>query len=299
MIMEEHPDPQGDQRGSGRHRFLSELQLRRKEAVPVAHLVKYPREYISETLRTRTAAANERRLLHQARAGRDVCWESTDEPEPLVTVRISTYNRGPLVVERAIASAIRQTYERLEILVIGDHCDQATARAVGAVTDPRVRFINLAERGIYPSDPMHFWMVVGYAPANAALAIAQGKWIAPCDDDDEFTDDHVEVLLGEARRRRLEFVWSKTAMEVDAGTWAEVGTEPLALGHITHGSVLYAGALRLFRYSDSCWKLARPGDWDLWSRMRRAGVKMGFLDRVTYRYWPSSHGKAVNASRHP
>jgi hypothetical protein len=26
----------------------------------------------------------------------------------------------------------------------------------------------------------------------------------------------------------------------------------------------------------------QPADWDMWWRMQRAGVKMGFLDRVTY-----------------
>jgi glycosyltransferase involved in cell wall biosynthesis len=219
------------------------------------------------------------------RGSEDVCWAATDEAEPLVTVRIATYNRGPLVAERAISSAILQTYERLEILVIGDHCDEATERAVTSVKDPRLRFINLAERGLYPTDPLRRWMVAGTAPMNAALAIAQGAWIAPCDDDDEITDDHVEVLLREARRRRLEFVWSKALMELETGTWAEVGRWPLAWGGLTHGSVLYAGRLRFFRHNENTWKLAEPGDWNLWHRMQAAGVKMGFVDQVTYRHY--------------
>ena len=61
------------------------------------------------------------------------------------------------------------------------------------VKDPRLRFINLAQHGPYPIEPVHHWMAAGYAPANVALAIAQGKWITPCDDDDEITDDHVEI----------------------------------------------------------------------------------------------------------
>jgi hypothetical protein len=131
------------------------------------------------------------------------------------------------------------------------------------------------------------WLVAGAAPWNAGLAIAQGAWIAPCDDDDEITDDHVEVLLREARQRRLEFVWSKAAMEVEAGKWADVGSSPLAYAKITHGSVLYAGGLRFFRYNENGWKLLEPGDWNLWRRMQSAGVKMGFVDQVTYRYYLS------------
>ena len=117
---------------------------------------------------------------------------------------------------------------------------------------------------------------------NAALAIAQGAWIAPCDDDDELTDDHVEVLLADARLRRLEFVWSKALMQVDRDTWQEVGGSDLARDGTTHGSVLYASQLRFFRHNARAWKLAQPGDWNLWHRMQSARVRMGFVDRVTY-----------------
>ncbi|MHB8219926.1 MAG: glycosyltransferase family 2 protein [Acidimicrobiales bacterium] len=233
----------------------------------------------------------ERRLLAEIRGGDDVCWARDDEPEPLVTVRIATYDRGELVAERAIASALRQTYERLEVLVVGDHCDQETAAAVAGVRDPRVRFVNLAERGLYPTEPSLRWMVAGSAPMNAALAIAQGAWIAPCDDDDEFTEDHVEVLLAEARRRRLEFVWSKARMEVAAGEWRESGGPELTSDGTTHGSVFYASQLRFFRHNENAWKLAQPGDQNLWNRMQRAGVRMGFVDRVTYVHYLEAHGR--------
>jgi len=261
------------------------------------YLRKAPRQYGSELVRTHLATGDERRLLAQTRGDNDVCWAETDEAEPLVTVRIATYNRGSIVAERAIASAIRQTYERLEILVIGDHCDESTVRAVTSVNDPRLRFINLAEHGLYPKDPVLRWMVAGCAPMNAGLAVAQGSWIAPCDDDDEITDDHVEVLLREARARRLEFVWSKAATEVGAGKWSVIGSTPLAHGQVTHGSVLFAGELRFFRYNENSWKLAEPFDWNLWRRMHAAGVKMGFVDEVTYKYFEAYHrpGRAIRS----
>ncbi len=180
---------------------------------------------------------------------------------------------------------MRQSYQRLEILVIGDHCDELTERAVRSVNDPRVKFINLAEHGLYPPDTMQRWMVAGSIPMNAGLAIAQGKWITPCDDDDEMTDDHVEVLLREARQHRLEFVWSKAAFEVEPGKWVDVGKSRLVGGNVSHGSVLYAGGLRIFRYNENSWKLAEPLDWNLFRRMRAAKVKMGFLDQVTYRHY--------------
>jgi glycosyltransferase involved in cell wall biosynthesis len=244
-----------------------------------------PRLYTAERLRERMEGLEERRLLQLERGSNDLCWEEDDEPEPLVTVRIATYNRGQLVADRAIASALRQSYERLEILVVGDHCDEATERAVRGVKDRRMRFVNLPVRGSYPADAMHRWMVAGAAPMNAGLMLAEGKWIAPCDDDDELTDDHVEVLLAHARRSRLELVWSQAEAEKSPGVWRVLGSEPLAYGKISHGTVLYSGHLRHFRHSMTSWKLDEPADWNLWRRMARAGVRMGFLPRVTYRHY--------------
>jgi hypothetical protein len=53
--------------------------------------------------------------------------------------------------------------------------------------------------------------------------------------------------------------------------------------------VLYSAALRFMAYRGSSWRRRQPFDWNLWSRMARAGVRMGFLDAVTYRYFPSEY----------
>lgn len=224
----------------------------------------------------------ERRLLEQVRAGRDVCWPEGAEQEPLVTVRIATYDRGPVVAERALASAVAQTYERLEILVVGDHCTEETARAVRSVHDPRIRFVDLPTRGIYPPGAASRRKVAGSHPMNVARSLAQGAWLAPCDDDDEMTPDHVEVLLAHALAGRLEMVYSKANFEEAPGRWREVGSEPLRMGEISHGSVLLSTGLRFMEHSNTCWKLREPSDWNLWKRMQRIGVRIGFCDRVTY-----------------
>ena len=117
---------------------------------------------------------------------------------------------------------------------------------------------------------------------NAALFLARGDWIAPCDDDDELTPTHVEDLLRFAKSGHYEMVYSKAAMARPNGQWMIVGGPPLRDGRISHGSVLYSAGLRFFTYSDTCWKRAEPADWNLWKRMRRAGVRIGFHDQVTY-----------------
>jgi hypothetical protein len=243
------------------------------------------RSTLSERAFERQQRANEEIFLARARAGRDVCWTHDEaDPSPLVTVRIATYNRGQLLVDRAITSALAQTYTNLEVLVVGDHCDDATAQAAQSVTDPRVRFVNLPTRGLYPEDQRSRWMVAGTHPMNAGLVLARGDWIAPCDDDDEFTSDHVERLLAHALEHRLEHVWSRAAMLED-GAWRVTSGPPMRSGQISHGAVLYSAGLRFFRHSDTCWRLPEPGDWNLWRRMAAAGVRMGFLDHLTYYHY--------------
>lgn len=237
----------------------------------------------AELLREWATTVDERRLLREARGERDICWtEAPEDDEPLVTVRIATYNRGRLVAERALASAVEQSYEHLEVLVVGDACDEDTARAVSSVNDPRVRFVNLPRRGTYPTNPIDLWRVGGVHPMNAALYLARGHWIAPCDDDDELTPTHVEELLSVAQTGRFEMVYSKALLARPDGAWNTVGQQPLREGAISHGLVLYSAGLRFFSHSSTCWKLAEPADWNMWKRMRRAGVRIGFHDQVTY-----------------
>ena len=234
---------------------------------------------------TRLTVLDERRTLRQLRAGREVCW--VDEETPLVTVRIPTYNTGPLVAERALASAVSQTYENLEILVIGDNTNEETADAVRSVDDERIRFINLPAQGLYPELPHFRRKVAGAFPMTVGNYLARGAWIAPLDDDDEFLEDHVEVLLEAARAGRHEMVYSKAEDEVEPGRWIVTGSEPLARGEISHPTVLLRSELRFMPYSMTSWKRREPSDWNLWHRMQRIGVRIGFLDRVTSRYYLS------------
>lgn len=252
-----------------------------------------PKDFVSEWLRERIELKEERRLLLVSRSGRDVCWPD-EESDPLVTIRIATYNRGRLVADRSIASALAQTYPNIEVLVIGDACDEPTREAVEGVADPRVHFINLPARGLYPTDDRKRWMVAGSVPMNVGRLLAKGAWIAPCDDDDELSPDHVEVLLTEARARRLEMIYSKARMEIAPRQWEVVGSTPLTHGRITHGSVLYSTGLRFMPHSNTSWKLNEPSDWNLWRRMKKIGVKIGFLDRVTYKHYLEAYRRDID-----
>ena len=215
-------------------------------------------------------------LLEKARI--DVKFDSGTEP--LVSVIIPTYNRSRLLIERAIPSVLAQSYKNFELIVVGDHCTDDTEQLVKKIDDNRVKFVNLPVRGKYPEKGYNRWMVAGCIPRNRGLELASGEWIAPLDDDDEFTVHHLEELLSFAVQGGLEMVYGKVQMEKEPGKWINCGIWPLKYKNICHQGVLYHSRLRFLKYDVNAWKYNEPDDWNLVRRMREAGVKMGFLDKV-------------------
>ena len=235
--------------------------------------------------RVRRDAVEAVRRLAEARAGRDVCWPAGADDHPLVSITIPTYNRGRMLVERALASALAQTYDNIEVVVVGDCATAETVEAIASVADPRLRFENLAVRGPRPPEPERAWLTSGSRPYNRTLDLARGQWIAPTADDDELTCDHVEVLLREAIERRLEFVYGATWMEQPDSTWFRLGHWPPELAGFGAGAVLYSSGLRFLRYDEECWREDEPNDWNLWRRIMEAGARMGYVDRVVFRHY--------------
>lgn len=211
------------------------------------------------------------------------------EGDPLVSVRIATYHAPDLLCERAIASLLRQTYTNWEALVVGDHCTDDTEERVRAVGDPRIRFWNLPFRGPYPDDPRARWLVAGANPANAGIRASRGAWIAPLDHDDEWEDDHIEVLLREAQRTQAELVYGRMrVVNEETGEQSELGAWPPAMGQFAFQGAIHHRGIGAFEYDLNCQFSAEPGDWNLARRMWAAGVRFGFLDRIvgTYHHQP-------------
>jgi glycosyltransferase involved in cell wall biosynthesis len=225
-----------------------------------------------------------RRRLHAARADPEYA-AAWDDPDPLVTIAIPTRDRLWLLLDRALPSALAQTHENLEVLVIGDAADAELVAAVEAVPDRRVRFVNLTHR--YERPDGERWLTAATLTRNEGYRLARGRWLVDLDDDDALRADAVAALLQHARAQRLEAVYARVETHLPDGPVREIGLFPPALGDFSwHGAIVHAG-LRFFEREHVAADLGFPGDWFRVERMLRVGVRIGKLEKVTGDYYPS------------
>ena len=122
---------------------------------------------------------------------------------PLVTVVIPTRNR-PGLLARAVRSALGQTHTAIEVIVVIDGPDPATAEALATWPDERLR--------VMQTDSCSG----AGAARNAAAARASGTWIAFLDDDDEWLPDKLTRQLAAADGRTV-LVTCRSLVRTSAG----------------------------------------------------------------------------------
>lgn len=125
--------------------------------------------------------------MTQARTFNSLTRDHSREPSmPHVSVVIPTYKR-PEALIRAVRSALNQTFNDLEVIVVAEQDDPASVTAVASLGDARVRHVVNAERG-------------GPGRArDAGLATSAGHWIAFLDDDDTWLPTKLEKQIAAAR----------------------------------------------------------------------------------------------------
>ncbi len=101
---------------------------------------------------------------------------------PCVSVIITTRAR-PHLICRSVSSALAQSLQDIEVIVVLDGPDPATISRLESIKDSRLRIL---EKDV----------CAGQAAAiNSGIQLAQGKWTALLDDDDEWLPEKLEVQL--------------------------------------------------------------------------------------------------------
>lgn len=102
--------------------------------------------------------------------------------DPLVSVVIASYNRASLI-KRALISALSQTYNNLEIIVVDDGSTDNTSQVTCSFGDERIKlFRHEKNKGLAAS-------------RNTGIKNSSGGFITFLDDDDEWLPEKIQRQL--------------------------------------------------------------------------------------------------------
>lgn len=112
----------------------------------------------------------------------------------LVTILIPIYNVEHYL-DRCIASAVQQSYDKLEIILVDDGSTDRSAQICNdwAKKDSRIRVIHQHNSGVS-------------AARNTGLQAASGEWIIQLDSDDYFATYAVETMIRTAEENQVDMV---------------------------------------------------------------------------------------------
>jgi glycosyltransferase involved in cell wall biosynthesis len=102
---------------------------------------------------------------------------------PLVTIAIPTYNRADRYLVQALESAVKQTYENIEIIVADNCSSDHTEELVKSFKNPRIRYFRHSSN--IGADPN--W--------NFCLREAKGEYFLLLQDDEAIDSDFVAVCM--------------------------------------------------------------------------------------------------------
>lgn len=205
---------------------------------------------------------------------------SASDDLPRVSVITATYNR-PDTLRLAIRSVLAQSFEKLEHWVIGDACDERTAKVIAEFDDPRLHYHNRPVNSGNQSEPN-----------NDGLARSRGEFIAYLGHDDLWLPWHLAELVDELDRSGADIAHSLAAQYSDAGVHSSAGAPDLA------------DVRRYQRCPPSTWLvrrewLERIGGWldhrqldhavdaNVLYRLLQAGAKLTYRPRLTLLKFPS------------
>lgn len=193
-------------------------------------------------------------------------------PRPLVTLILPTCDRRALF-RRSLESALHQTYENLEVVVVNDG---------GVPVDDIVAELDRFARVVQLRLPVRRGPAVA---RNHALRLARGEFLGFLDDDDTLDPHHVATLVGALRgsAHRIAYALARRRIEEehdgDLVIRHEEPTWPAEAPPITTDVLLYQNPLPIQAalVHRSC--LEESGgfddslpileDWELWLRLSR------------------------------
>lgn len=124
--------------------------------------------------------------------------------KPLVTIRIPAFNHEDFI-EKAIMSAINQTYPNIEIIVIDDGSRDKTPEIAQRLAD-KYGFTFIRQENVGVSETM-----------NRLFALSNGEYILGCASDDYLDEKAVEHAVEVALKRNADIVCGRVKIVNNVG----------------------------------------------------------------------------------
>ena len=180
-----------------------------------------------------------------------------------VSVIIPTYNSSSYIT-KAVESALNQTYDNLEVIVVDDASTDDTRDVVQKIADSRVTLIERTENGSCG------------AARNSALPAVTGRYIAFLDSDDYWFPDKLSIQI----KRMLEtaasfsctnYIAVRLNKEMLVKMPEEINYGRLLKGNIIHISTVVYDSMKLGKIYMP--ELRKAEDFATWLDLLRMGER--------------------------
>ncbi len=127
---------------------------------------------------------------------------------PLISIITPTYNQEKFI-GACIESAIRQTYQNWEQIIIDDGSTDQTAEVIRTYVDPRIRYVHQENRGIEALPHTY----------NRALSMCRGELVAILEGDDAWPKEKLSSLVSAFDDENVVLAYGAVADMASDGTW--------------------------------------------------------------------------------
>jgi len=195
---------------------------------------------------------------------------------PLVTIAIPTYNRAEYLAQ-ALESAIKQTYQNIEIIVSDNCSTDNTEIVVKKFNDPRVRYFKQKEN----MGPDPNW--------NFCLQQAKGIFFVLLQDDDAIDNQFVDVCMKAANYSTDIGIIRTGTREIDSDGTVLGERKNLARGLSTEEFILAFLSCKLTMYL--CGSLFNT------KNLKEICDSYAILAGTQYRHWEDVYAEIQLAAR--
>lgn len=213
---------------------------------------------------------------------------------PTVSIVIPTYNQAGLL-KLALDSVRAQTFTDWEAIIVNNFSDDDTAAVVDGYGEPRFHRIDFRNHGVIA------------ASRNKGIEAATGEWIAFLDSDDLWMAEKLEACV--ARADGLDLICHREAT-VRGGE--VISVSPMQVpSRATYRRLLFEGncfsptavmvrreALDAIGGFNETPAYTTCEDYDLWLRLAKSGVRVGFVDAVLSHYRLHESNSSASVERH-